>query len=282
MGLQPHPPQVIAANVWRARAAHRRTLAAAVPSTSLSNRSRTFAHEWELNYEGFPADDRWLPKASASLTASIATAKRGRPHEGHPDDRGQQRLPKQHNRADDDRSASAPTLTEDAQTGRPSTTAAASTGSSSTPATPANTDHMTPNGADMDLPLPTMSRAFKRARLNDPPSQDAVPLAAATATSTSAATPHSNRCKRINHSGASSSGFNGGVGAAKRRKATSAGGDAEAVCAACKTGTSYSAGRFLPNTPWLPGPWRGARPGSLLCLPCYSDFTRSPSWPFPK
>ncbi len=87
-------PQVVAANVWRARAAHRRVLAAAAPSTSLSARSRTFAHEWDVNYEGFPSDDRWLPKASASLTTAIATAKHGRPHEVPPEDREQHPTPR--------------------------------------------------------------------------------------------------------------------------------------------------------------------------------------------
>ncbi len=140
---------------------------------------------------------------------------------------------------------------------------------------------MASSRADADLPLPTMTRAFKRARLNDPPSQDAVPISADIASSTSATTAaRKDRCMRIHHSGATSSGFNGGVVAVKRCKSTSARGYAEAVCAACNLGISYSAGRFLPNSPWLPGPWRGARPGALICIECYNAFARSSSWPF--
>ncbi len=350
-------PQVIAANAWRARAAHRRALATAAPATSLSSRSRAFAHDWQINYEGFPSDDRWLPKSSGALSAAIAAAKCPRP--GEDDHRHRGRHQHHHDQANQhhgDPRVLSPTC--GTASARSATSAAAdhprpggqqpghrnhrqflrdhgnqspgdlrassSTCGGTASARPAGSaaakrprrgedlpercvrprhhhdQHSQHHGdrdqgyqhhhdphADRapvaDVPLPTVSRSYKRARMNEPLTQDDPAHTATASIYTSAATPSTtSRCMPMNSSGASSSGLNGGVEAPKQRKAASARGSAEATCAACAAGTSFSACRYLPNSPWMKGPWRGARPGSPLCRSCYAEFARSPSWPFAK
>ncbi len=235
-------PEVVAANVWRARAADRRARATAASSTTTptTSRPRTFANDWDINYAGYPSEDRWKSQASYDLEATSARARQARPRDlgDHPP---ADHPPTKKKRATDD------------DPGRPD------------PVGETASQH----------PRPSITRDFKRARLNEPPSQeDGLPSGprALASSSSDMPPPTDGHCIRIQASGTSSTATGGASSGSKRTRNLSAW-DAERLhCAACTGWTTYAEGRLLPLPPWLPGPWRGARPGSLVCRKCYIDF----------
>ncbi len=240
-------PEVVAANVWRAKAAEARARAAGT-SSSTAARARTFAHDWTLTYAGYPSQDLWRPRSSIELEANIAKATREK------------------KRALQDQRPPAPPR-DRAKRHKP------------------DVDHQVQMNAHEDVhqPLPCqpplgMTREFKRARLNEPEVHDLGATSSTSttiaSTSTTATTPPTTNglCTRIHSQRASSSSSGGVPRGAKRRSVISAWETDAIDCAACGEQTSFAQGRPLPLPPWLPGPWRGARPGATVCRKCYALF----------
>jgi hypothetical protein len=223
----PHTPDVVAANVWRARAAETRARATGA-STSAAARARTFAHDWTVTYSGYPAQDRWRAQSAIDLEAAIARTIREK----------EKRPPSDRRPSDQD-------AVKRRKTDKGDLTTAAERPSPS-------------------HPPPAMTREFKRARINEPPSQEhdvavSSTLSSAPSSSTTGAS-------------SSTNGLCTGIQAKKRGKTSATWEDDSIRCAACSGPTSFALGRPLPLPPWLPEPWNGARPGSIVCKGCYHLF----------
>ncbi len=242
----PRTPAAVAANIWRARAAARCATTSATVSPGGENRSRVFARTWELNMAGFPSADGWSPSAVKHLHAEIAKKSIGSIQPERPEHPVEPALPPGKRRRVDD----VPAL---------SSTRA---GVSRLPHDPAG-----------EPPLPSMSREFKRARLNDPLTQETLPTGGGS--SSSASPPATlNRCMRGDSSNSSGSACQRGEAAAKRPRRGHILGAHSAPCGVCGMDTAYAECRYLPNSPVLTHRWRGAWPGSAVCRNCYSDFEK--------
>ncbi len=141
-------PQVVAYNVWRAREAERRTRTLAGHATKPNARNRMFAKNWAINYAGFPADDGWIPQANAALKEKIAK------------------------RAHGDRGGCEPCAPPHPASGAKRGTAGSAREHQGRDGPPY--DNLR-GGADEDgdVPLPSMTREQKMARMNMPDSQGA-------------------------------------------------------------------------------------------------------------
>ncbi len=243
-----HTPQVVAANLWRARAADRLAAAAAPRTAAVPSRSRTFAAAWELNYSGFPAQNRWQPEVLERLYKAAADA----------------------------RNATAPSAAGDGLP-RPSST-------SHPPRRRPRPELELPRRSG-EPPLPTVTRDFKRARLNEPAGCD-IPLRSGGSGSRDML--DLNRDVRIHARRPASPGHHGDTMASggKRPRITGAaassssssgqttGGHEHIPCAACWKSLPSMHATNLPSP--LRGNmshWRGAAPGAKVCSQCLSTYS---------
>ncbi len=277
----------VAVNVWRAREADKRHRASAGGLGTATDRSRAFAKTWEVNYANFPTEDRWNPSAVADLKRKIDAnnqvneMKGKRPRLYDPGPR----------REDPPSTAHEPPAHPIRRLG----------------AQPAD-DVTHSRERDIEVPLPAMTREFKRARLNLPPSQEA----GETAPSTTSSLPRGSDARGGNRNGlktnqvyqhgadgelpnakhlsmhvggTSSSATGAGAsssvqmsstsapgGAIRRARTSSSRGVEDVPCAACGTDSPIFGSRFLPNAPWTSQTWRGARPGTMVCVRCYGEY----------
>jgi hypothetical protein len=276
-------PQAVAVNLWRARAADRRERALSSSLSSVSTRTRAFAKDWVLNYASFPADDGWRPSALQRLrtqldearkrplptVASAAAAAAGDEPPPHDDPA------RQHGRF---------IITLESP---PPRKRMKGTSGQAQPVVPSRTesgddDHghaATPLSDDSgcrEPPLPSMTREFKRARLNGPLSQPTIPTTKGTSSS-AASSSHaagSNRCKLIRPRSDGGAASSKGRADAKRRRETNTVFDNFVNCGACGDALTYSVCRYLPNSPILTKAWRGAWPGSPVCRMCHQVFCK--------
>ncbi len=72
--LSSRTPEVVACNVWRARRAERQ----ATEQQDRTCRGRLFARGWEIDYRGYPAEDRWTSEAEKRLKQKAAEEKKKR------------------------------------------------------------------------------------------------------------------------------------------------------------------------------------------------------------
>ncbi len=304
--LAEQTPEVVAYNVWRARAHERRTCAA----RAQNYRVRTFAKGWEVDYRGYPSLDAWTSPAVGRFGAALASAKRPRqPADGEGATTGV---------------VASPTTGTSPTTGAASTTSTVSTTRTALAATPTSTstsssialrDHhglappplapdrivtrtrdgssddlqrdtdclqTLPNAGADDHPPPTMTREFKRARINQADDDDLqVAMAPFTCTpsssahrssSSSAAASNADERKRdmprpLQHDP------DGHGEPKKRRNSLAPSGDGapqqrRASCCSCWAPIFVHGAYALPRGVR----WRGVRPGELLCALCKNSF----------
>ncbi len=172
--------------MWRARAHERRTSAARAGNARL----RTFARHWELNDRGHPADDAWSSDAVSHFTAKIAYKLRARPRDDNGDQPACDDRTHDADRVADNREILIPidakrnkTPVKEAETER-------AQGGDVPNSMPHARGNREPSGATEDReteavscqrqvlmgepPLPTLTREFKRARLNQFGDEDVV------------------------------------------------------------------------------------------------------------
>jgi hypothetical protein len=249
-------PEVVAANVWRARAHERKTSAARVRNY----RVRTFAQQWDVDYRGYPTADAWTSPAVSRFREAIARAKRPR---------------QQEEEGATTSSSSTPTTTGTSSTG--------GTGSSApTDAPPGKKPKVLVGGGDP--PLPTVTRAFKRARLNQADSDDVtfVPSSSLSASSgmacsgpaPSASSSASSTSKRANEDIGTDGGkvceqpkrIRAQPSLASRGNAPEHG--QRGKCYSCWASIDIRGADTLPRRVR----WRGVRPGEPLCTECHRSF----------
>ncbi len=157
-------PSAVAANVWRARASDRFKQVSSSRGSWAGARARTFANDWEIDYSHFPSENRWQPDAIAKISMASEAAKRRQQELQQAASEQEKRRPCE----------GAPPSTTTTSSTSPSTTGrsrprheeATHGGTFAPPHRPAN------GGIQQDAPLPAMSRAYKKARLNEPASQE--------------------------------------------------------------------------------------------------------------
>ncbi len=276
----------VAVNVWRAREDDKRRRASAGSRAAATDRTRAFAKTWEVNYANFPTEDRWNPSAVADLKRKLDVINQTN-EERSKRPRLQDLQP---HRRDPPPAARAPLVCPQPP-----------------PDDPRDAVVALPRDLDSGLPLPAMTREFKRARLNLPPTQEAGSGALPFVTpNTSASDTHSDNrnsldmnsvhlhgangeapCARHStlHGGSSSSSASRSgassaavtdlcpaPGGATRRARPASKGIEAVPCAACGVDTPIFGSRFLPNAPWTSQAWRGARPGTMICLKCHGEY----------
>ncbi len=296
-------PQVAAANVWRAKA-EERLARGSVYATAASTRTRAFAKEWEITYSHFPADDKWGPKAQYDLEQKIGALKRKREQQEQPGARQSRPQPLPPHRAVPSAEVATSQL-EPPPTGTDGTglvqvaVAGASTGAGAVPPTggssaiaeaavaaaaPGMRKRSTATTADDEtvdsrIPLPHNDVEPETGQAQSGSSQEVDHESRATTSDAAAsllvATPTGDMDwkRRRNATGfTQNGGGEGGTTAAKRRRPSTKRDEQTLPCAVCRIETGVKFCKYLPNQPWLSHAWRGARPGSMTCSPCYEEF----------
>ncbi len=241
--VDPRTPCAVAVNVWRAGAAGVRT---GLTSTSRAEpgRTRSFAKSWALNLANYPSADGWNPSAVINLRDGIERTRKSlaQPASGEPTGSPQ---------AKRSRSDTGPSWTQ-----------------------PGGSQQHPPREYQREPPLPTMSRNFKRARLNEPLTQEAEGVGGASSSSISppTITGSLNPCSNFGSRGKRETSGRGDAAGSKRAKKGFAIGDLTIHCGVCGCDTPAGVCRYLLNEPWMTEPWKGARPGAAVCRPCYATY----------
>ncbi len=251
--LSDRTPEVAAYNVWRAREHEKRTI---TRTATRNPRLRTFARNWEVNYQGYPTDNLWTPTSTRTFFTITREKRANDARAGH--DGTEERTIAKKRRTEDDMAANLADISPP------------------------------PTRCQSDRPMPTYTREQKKARLNEPDLDEASArggLRPSSPASITAVPPSSS-------SAASSSGH--GHLIEVRADGTYVGAECKQIRPAATQGSlhagahSHDRGDQRCRSCWanfrgsdkfcMPKgkkgkPWRGVRAGEPLCGACFYSYS---------
>ncbi len=255
--LSDRTPEVAAYNVWRAREHEKRTITV---TTNRNPRLRSFARNWEINYQGYPTENLWTPTS----TRTFFTITRGkRVDDARADcDGTEERTIAKRRRIEDDTAVT----TEDI--------------------TPPSTRCLN------ERPLPAYTREQKKARLNEPelevasarrgsrfsstsPSTLGAPSSSTSASSSGYGHPTEARAGEV-YSKAESEQIRPATAQGSMHGGTNKHDLDDLRCRSCWAYLRENNKFRMPKG--VKGkPWRGVRAGELLCGTCFYSFSNGVS-----